>query len=111
MKVKVAAKINLLLDVLGVLPDGYHSLSMVMQSVDCCDIITVNRTNTEKIILKSQNTKMPLDETNIAYKAAQIFFEKTKLQNTGLEIEIEKHIPMRQGLPAAVPTVPAFCMP
>ena len=33
MKVKAAAKINLMLDVLGTLPDGYHSLFMVMQSV------------------------------------------------------------------------------
>ena len=35
MKVKAAAKINLMLDVLGTLPDGYHSLFMVMQSVGC----------------------------------------------------------------------------
>ena len=44
MKVKAAAKINLMLDVVGVLPNGYHSLYMIMQSVDCYDYVRVDRT-------------------------------------------------------------------
>ncbi len=98
MKVKAAAKINLLLDVMGTLPDGYHSLSMVMQSVDCCDTITVQKTDTGKIVLKSEDKRMPLDEHNIAYKAAALFFKETEIKNPGIEIEIEKTIPMAAGL-------------
>lgn len=98
MKVKAAAKINLLLDVMGILPDGYHSLSMVMQSVDCCDILTVNKTNTGKIVLKSADERMPLDAHNIAYKVAALFFKETGIENPGIEIEIEKTIPMAAGL-------------
>ena len=98
MKVKAAAKINLLLDVLGILPDGYHSLSMVMQSVDCCDTVTVDKTKTGKIVLESADCRMPLDEHNIAYKAAACFFKETKIENTGVHIAIEKQIPMAAGL-------------
>ena len=45
MKVNAAAKINLMLDVLGTLPDGYHSLFMVMQSVSCFDTVCVEKTD------------------------------------------------------------------
>lgn len=98
MKVQAAAKINLMLDVLGTLPDGYHSLFMIMQSVDCCDTVTVHQTTTQKIVLKSEDKRMPLDGKNIAYKAAELFFKETEAENTGVEIEIEKTIPMAAGL-------------
>ena len=43
MKVKVAAKINLMLDILGTLPNGYHNLWMIMQSVSLYDTVTVEK--------------------------------------------------------------------
>ena len=52
MKVKVAAKINLMLDILKKLDNGYHSLFMIMQSVDLYDTITVDKNNENKIIIK-----------------------------------------------------------
>ena len=39
--VNAPAKINLFLDIIGRLDNGYHSLFMVMQAVDLCDEITV----------------------------------------------------------------------
>jgi len=100
MKVKAAAKINLMLDILGTLPDGYHSLFMIMQSVDCCDTVEVNRaeTGTGKIVIRTADERVPKDERNIAYKAAQAFFEETGIKNPGIEIAIEKKIPMAAGL-------------
>lgn len=99
MKVKAAAKINLMLDVVGVLPNGYHSLYMIMQSVDCYDYIRVDRTERDGIKIITQDSRVPTDEKNIAYKAAAAFFEKTGIsENNGIEIEIEKHIPMAAGL-------------
>ena len=100
MKVKAAAKINLMLDILGTLPDGYHSLFMIMQSVDCCDTVEVNRaeTGTGKIVIRTADERVPKDERNIAYKAAQAFFEETGVKNPGIEIAIEKKIPMAAGL-------------
>lgn len=98
MIVKAAAKINLMLDVLGTLPDGYHSLFMVMQSVGCYDFLEVKRTNTAKIEILTEDERVPQDEKNIAYKAAQSFFAATDTENTGVSIAIEKHIPMSAGL-------------
>lgn len=98
MKVKAAAKINLMLDVLGTLPDGYHSLFMLMQSVSCYDTVTVERTNSGKIEILTDNPRVPTDEKNIAYKAASAFFAGTQCENTGVSIKIEKVIPMAAGL-------------
>ena len=41
---------------------------------------------------------MPTDERNLAWKAAKVFYEQTKLETTGLEIRITKRIPMQAGL-------------
>lgn len=100
MKVKAAAKINLMLDVLGTLPDGYHSLFMIMQSVDCFDTVEVNLAKTKGtgILIRTADERVPKDERNIAFKAAQAFFEETGTENPGIEIAIEKKIPMAAGL-------------
>ena len=49
--VKANAKINLLLDILGVLPNGYHDLYMLMQSVSLYDKVTVETDESRKISL------------------------------------------------------------
>ncbi|MEG0547039.1 MAG: 4-(cytidine 5'-diphospho)-2-C-methyl-D-erythritol kinase [Oscillospiraceae bacterium] len=98
MKVKAAAKINLMLDVLGVLPSGYHSLFMIMQSVSCYDEITVSRTKTNKIVILTDDKKIPTDEKNIAYKAAKAFFDYNNIIDIGIEIKIDKAIPIAAGL-------------
>lgn len=98
MKVKAAAKINLMLDILGTLPDGYHSLFMIMQSVSCYDEVRVDRTGTKEIKIITADKRVPTDEKNIAYKAAKAFFEYNNIKNDGIEIEIQKTIPMAAGL-------------
>lgn len=98
MKVKAAAKINLMLDVLGVLPNGYHSLFMIMQSVSCYDKVRVDRTNSKQIKITTDDLNVPTDEKNIAYKAAKAFFDYNNIKDCGIEIEIEKTIPMAAGL-------------
>ncbi len=98
MRVKAAAKINLMLDVLGTLPDGYHSLFMIMQSVSCYDTVTVRRTDSGTIEIGTDDPNVPKGDKNIAYKAAQAFFEKTGTKNTGIHVEIGKVIPMAAGL-------------
>ena len=99
MIVKAAAKINLLLDVAGILPDGYHSLNMIMQSVSCYDTVRVERTGGEAIKIITADKRVPTDEKNIAYKAAKEFFRYNRItRGRGIEIEIEKKIPMAAGL-------------
>lgn len=97
MKVKVAAKINLMLDILKRLDNGYHSLFMIMQSVDLYDTITVEKNNENKIIIKCDTEGVPCNEKNIAYKCANAFLKKCNIGSQGITIEIEKNIPMAAG--------------
>ena len=51
IKVKAPAKINLSLDILGRRPDGYHEISMVMQTIDLYDIVTITTDDSKKITI------------------------------------------------------------
>ncbi len=97
MKVKVAAKINLMLDILKKLDNGYHSLFMIMQSVDLYDTVTVEKNTENKIIIKCDTQGVPCNEKNIAYKCANAFFNACNIEDKGITIEIEKNIPMAAG--------------
>lgn len=98
MKITVdaPAKINLFLDIVGKLDNGYHSLFMVMQSVELCDTVTVE-TAESGISLTCSDERLPCNEKNIAYKAAAAFFVKAGI-NPAVEIHIEKRIPFAAGL-------------
>lgn len=98
MKVEAAAKINLMLDIVGTTQNGYHSLYMIMQSVGIFDTITVDKTNSREITLSCSNDKLPCDDNNIAVKAAKAFFDYTKITDKGIHIDIQKRIPFEAGL-------------
>jgi len=93
---KAFAKINLSLDVLGKLENGYHEVQMVMQTVSLFDLVTVERINTG-IELSTNLPYLPLDRGNIAYKAAEEFFNYTGIKE-GVKIDISKRIPVGAGL-------------
>ncbi len=89
------AKINLTLDVTGKREDGYHFVSMIMQSVDLSDTVEIEKA--EKISLSSDSADIPNDEKNIAFKAAKLFFENCGIKG-GAKIRITKRIPVCAGL-------------
>lgn len=93
---KSYAKINLTLDVLDRLDNGYHAVKMIMQSLNLFDLIIVDK---QKSGIKiSTNLKgLPTDEKNIAYKAAALFFAETHISG-GAKILIHKNIPVAAGL-------------
>lgn len=92
------AKINLTLDVLGKRPDGYHDLKSVMQTISIRDDIEIDVDTGKPWKLICDKEGIPVDERNLAWKAAKVFFEQTKLETTGIEIRIAKRIPMEAGL-------------
>lgn len=98
IKVKAYAKINLLLDIVSTRTDGYHDLFMIMQSIGIYDTITVAQTNTKKITITCNIDDIPLDEKNIAYKAAKAFFSAANIKNKGINIDIVKKIPHAAGM-------------
>ena len=98
VKVKAYAKINLMLDIVAQRKDGYHDLFMIMQSVGLYDTVTVEKTKCNKITLSCDEEGIPLNEKNIAYKAAVSFFKTNNIKDTGIHIDIKKRIPHAAGL-------------
>ncbi len=93
---KSYAKINLTLDVLGRLDNGYHQVEMLMQTVNLFDLIIVDRE--ERNIRVSTNLKyLPANDKNIAHKACVEFFKATGIRG-GAKILIHKNIPVAAGL-------------
>jgi len=91
-----AGKINLYLNVLGRYEDGYHKIESIMQSVTLSDRITL-RPMKKGIRVISNNSEIPLNEKNLSWRTANLFFQQTKIKE-GLEIEIYKTIPPGAGL-------------
>lgn len=90
------AKINLTLDVLERMENGYHKVKMIMQSLNLFDLIIMDKQKSG-ISLKTNLKNLPTDEKNIAYKAADLFFTKTGIMG-GVKILIHKNIPVAAGL-------------
>lgn len=89
-------KINLSLDVLHKRTDGYHELNTIMQQIDLKDTIVLkNRKKGVKI--QCNENEIPLDNTNLVYKAWEKIIEKTGV-NRGIHITIHKNIPIASGL-------------
>ncbi len=95
--VNAPAKINLFLDIIGKLDNGYHSLYMVMQTVGLYDTVTVEKSEKNGIFLTCSEEKLPCDEKNIAYKAAAAFCKKYGIE-PNIRMHIEKRIPFAAGL-------------
>lgn len=98
VKVKAYAKINLMLDIINKRTDNYHDLFMIMQSINLYDTVTVSENKTKSISITCNNAYIPLDSKNIAWKAAEAFFQYTKKKNKGINIDIVKRIPHSAGI-------------
>lgn len=95
---KAYAKINLGLDVLRRREDGYHEVKMVMQTIGICDnLIFFTSDETEGITLKTDIDGLPCDDSNLIVKAAKMMVEKYNITQ-GIEITLEKNIPMAAGM-------------
>lgn len=97
MEIKAYAKINLSLDVLGKRPDGYHDVKMIMQQIDLFDEVKVTESEEKGIRIETNLHCLPVDSSNIAYKAAQMIMDEYRIEK-GLKITIKKNIPVAAGL-------------
>lgn len=97
IKRKAYAKINLGLDVLGKREDGYHLVKMIMQSIDLHDELAFSIRDDEKIVIKTNNPKIPADNRNLIWKVANQLKEKYGIKQ-GVLIELTKNIPMAAGM-------------
>ncbi len=96
--IRVPAKINLSLDVVGQRPDGYHLLSSIMQAVDLLDEVRLETTTAEAgIQLSSDLSDWKLDDDNTVCRAARSFLRQAGI-DAGLRIHLTKRIPLSAGL-------------
>lgn len=97
IKLKALGKINLGLDVLGRRPNGYHDVRMVMQTVYLYDQILLEKTDKEGISLETNLFYLPVNENNLAYRAAKMLIDEFAIKE-GVHISLEKHIPVATGM-------------
>ncbi len=97
MRLLANAKINLSLDVTGIRDNGYHEVSMIMQSVDLADTLDIEKNEGDQIILTCDNNDLPCDEHNLVFRAARALRERAG-RTDGLKIHLNKNIPMAAGL-------------
>lgn len=90
------AKINLFLHIVGVREDGYHRLQTVFQLLDFYDRIQLKVTNDGTIKRTNTVTGVP-EETDLCIRAAKLLKAHTQTP-LGVEISVEKNIPMGGGL-------------
>lgn len=94
---KHPAKINLCLDVLYKRDDGYHEVEMIMTMIDLADRIEMAELDRDTIVISSQAGYIPLDEKNLAFRAARLLKEKYGVTK-GVYIHLDKKIPVAAGL-------------
>lgn len=93
---KAYAKINLGLDVIGRLENGYHVVRMIMQTVGIYDVLTLEKIPAG-IIVTTDSGELPTNEDNLIYKSAKLMIEKYDIKE-GVRIHLEKHIPIAAGM-------------
>lgn len=92
---RASAKVNLVLEVLGKRPDGYHELSTVMQAVDLFDRLTVEAAGT--ITLETSEPGLPTDDRNLVVRAARLLRAAAGV-DAGARMVLDKRIPVAAGL-------------
>jgi len=97
LKIQARAKINWTLDVVGVLPNGYHDLDMLMQSVSLCDQMTMEDADALTLAVRMGGAYVPADESNLVLRAARALQQHSGCTK-GARITLRKYIPVAAGM-------------
>ncbi len=89
-------KVNLLLNILGRRPDGFHELETLFHPVALCDALRFERTG-GGLTMTCSDPRLPTDGGNLALRAATAFREAAGITD-GVRLHLEKHIPVAAGL-------------
>ena len=91
------AKVNLDLHVLSRRTDGYHEIASHVAFVDVGDILTVKpaKANTLEVVGRFR-TDVPLDDSNIIWKAYHWLAQQVKLPP--VHVRLEKKLPVAAGI-------------
>lgn len=97
MELKALGKVNLGLDILGRKENGYHEVRMVMQTVYLYDRVILERSRMPGIMVETNLRFLPVNENNIAYRAAALMKKEFGIDE-GIKIILDKHIPVAAGM-------------
>jgi 4-diphosphocytidyl-2-C-methyl-D-erythritol kinase len=99
LELSTPAKINLFLRITGRRPDGYHELDSLFLPVSLFDRVVVEAEEGERVEIAIQCNwpHLPLDDRNLAYRAARLFVEERNLR-WQVKIDLHKRIPDGAGL-------------
>ena len=97
LTLQAPAKINLGLSILKKLQNGYHEVELIFSQVSLFDRIRLRELKEDKIVVLCDNKRVPLDKVNTVYQAAKLLKKKMGIKK-GIEIKIEKKIPVASGL-------------
>jgi 4-diphosphocytidyl-2-C-methyl-D-erythritol kinase len=93
---KSFGKINLLLNILGKRPDGFHELETILQPVGIFDELVFEKLP-RQVTLTCNNPLLPTDASNLVVRAAEKFFASSRI-DAGIRIHLEKRLPLAAGL-------------
>jgi 4-diphosphocytidyl-2-C-methyl-D-erythritol kinase len=91
------AKVNLRLEVLRRRTDGYHEIRTILQRISLSDTLRISLKGRDGISVIADSPGLPVDEGNLAYRAAASLLEEAKAR-VGIELTIQKEIPISSGL-------------
>jgi 4-diphosphocytidyl-2-C-methyl-D-erythritol kinase len=96
---RAPGKINVFLKVGALLDDGYHDVAIAYQAVSLYEDVRAYRANDFSVTMTGtvDLSRVPLDETNIAIKAARLLAARTGYTG-GVRLEIDKHVPVTGGM-------------
>ena len=98
VEIQVPAKVNLQLSVGPKKADGYHEVVTVFQAISLMDTLKISHADQFGISIKGDYTNgVPLDQSNLVYKAVELMSEKFDTDKT-IDIEINKSIPVAGGM-------------
>ena len=97
ISVKALAKINLGLDVIRKREDGYHEVSMVMQTIHLYDRLDIQKNQSGNITIETNLSFLPTNENNLVWKAAKLLCDEFGIQD-GLHVNLQKRIPVAAGM-------------
>ena len=97
VSLRAYAKINLGLDVIRRLENGYHEVRMVMQSIDLYDKVNIYKLKTDEIKITTNLGFLPTGPDNLVYKVAADLKERFNIRS-GVSIDLYKFIPVSAGL-------------
>ncbi len=97
------AKVNLALEVCGLLPGGFHALDMIMQAVTLYETIVLEKRPVGQLTMECRAADgglapdIPTDARNLAWRAARLFLDEAGIAE-GVHLTVTKAVPSQAGM-------------